>query len=119
MFNLKSVYLYLFSIKRLILKSLKEFFFLTGFYNRSLNSQTPSRLFFQPNPYLLSPLLNHESFIIKISRESIYNFWNKNLTQREKKSIHNFLWLNLIDRKNEKVIIPVSYTHLRAHETLR
>ena len=105
MFNLKSVYLYLFSIKRLILKSLKEFFFLTSFYNRSLNSQTPSRLFFQPNPYLLSPLFNHESFIFKISRESIYNFWNKNLTQREKNSIHNFLWLNLIDRKNEKVII--------------
>ena len=105
MLDLKNVYLYFFSIKRLALKSLKEFFFLTRLYNKSLNSQIPSRLFFQPNPYLLSPLFNHESFIFKISKESIYNFWNKNLSSKEKSSIHNFLWLNLIDRKNEKEII--------------
>ena len=105
MLDLKNVYLYFSSIKRLVLKSLKEFFFLTGLYNRSLNSQTPSRLFFQPNPYLLSPLFNHESFVFKISKESVYNFWNKSLSTKEKNSIHNFLWLNLIDRKNEKEII--------------
>jgi len=105
MLDLKNAYLYFFSIKKLASKSLKEFFFLTGFYNKSLNSQTPSRLFFQPNPYLLSPLFNHESFIFKISKESTYNFWNKNLSTKEKNSIHNFLWLNLIDRKNEKEII--------------
>ena len=105
MLDLKNVYLYFFSIKRLILRSLKEFFFLTDFYNKSLNSQIPSRLFFQPNPYLLSPLFNHESFVFKVSKESIYNFWNKKLSNKEKNSIHNFLWLNLIDRKNEKEII--------------
>ena len=105
MLYLKNVYLYFSSIKRLALRSFKEFFFLTSLYNRSLNSQTPSRLFFQPNPYLLSTLFNHESFIFKISKESVYNFWNKNLGIKEKNSIHNFLWLNLIDRKNEKEII--------------
>ncbi|MAV77209.1 MAG: hypothetical protein CMG02_02545 [Candidatus Marinimicrobia bacterium] len=105
MLDLKNVYLYFSSIKRLILKSLKEFFFLTNLYNRSLNSQIPARLFFQPNPYLLTSLFNYESFIFKISKESIYNFWNKNLSSKEKSSIHNFLWLNLIDRKNEKEII--------------
>ncbi len=105
MLKLKNVYLYFSSIKILTLKSIKEFFFLTSIYNKSLNSQTPSRLFFQPNPYLLSPLFNHESFIFKISKESVYNFWNKNLSNKEKNSIHNFLWLNLIDRKNEKEII--------------
>ena len=105
MLDLKNVYLYFFSIKKIVLKSLKEFFFLTTFYNKSLNSQTPLRLFFQPNPYLLSPLFNHESFIFKISKESVYNFWNKSLSVSEKNSIHNFLWLNLVDRKNEKEII--------------
>ncbi len=105
MLDFKNVYLYLTSIKRLFFRSLKEFFFLTTLYNKSLNSQTPTRLFFQPNPYLLSPLFNHESFIFKISKESIYNFWDKNLSLKEKNSIHNFLWLNLIDRKNEKEII--------------
>ena len=105
MLDLKNVYLYFSSIKRLTLRSFKEFFFLTNLYSRSLNSQTPLRLFFQPNPYLLSPLFKHESFVFKISKESIYNFWNKNLSPNEKDSIHNFLWLNLIDRKNEKEII--------------
>ncbi len=105
MLDLKNIYLYFLSLKKLLLKSFKEFFFLTTVYNKSLNSQTPSRFFFQPNPYLLSPLYNHETFIFKISKESIYNFWNKNLTIKEKNSIHNFLWLNLIDRKNEKEII--------------
>ena len=105
MLDFKNVYLYLTSIKRLFFRSLKEFFFLTTLYSKSLNSQTPTRLFFQPNPYLLSPLFNHESFIFKISKESIYNFWDKNLSLKEKNSIHNFLWLNLIDRKNEKEII--------------
>tara|TARA_Y100001970_G_scaffold269905_1_gene363136 strand:- start:19624 stop:21273 length:1650 start_codon:yes stop_codon:yes gene_type:complete len=105
MLDFKSIYLYFFSLKRLLFKYLREFFFLTVFYNKSLNSTIPSRLFFQPNPYLLSPLFNHENFVFKISRESIYNFWNKNLSTKEKNSIHNFLWLNLIDRKNEKEII--------------
>ncbi len=105
MLDLKNVYLYFSSIKILILKFIKEFFFLTSIYNKSLNSQTPSRLFFQPNPYLLSPLFNHESFIFKISKDSMYNFWGKKLSSKEKNSIHNFLWLNLIDRKNEKEII--------------
>ena len=102
---LKDTYLYFFSIKKIFFRSLKEFFFLTSFYNKTLNSEIPSRLFFQPNPYLLSSLFNHESFIFKISKESIYNFWSKNISEKEKNSLHNFLWLNLVDRKNEKVII--------------
>ncbi len=101
----KNVYIYFFSIKRILYKSLKEFFFLTSFYNKSLNSIIPSRLFFQPNPYLLSPLFNHKQIIFKISKDSVYNFWHNKFSEKEKNSIHNFLWLNLIDRKNEKEII--------------
>ena len=105
MLNFKNVYLYFFSFKRILYKSLREFFFLTKFYNKSLNSAVPTRLFFQPNPYLLSPLFNHENIIFKISKENIYNFWNKNLSKKEMNSIHSFLWLNLVDRKNEKEIM--------------
>lgn len=105
MLSLKNVYLYFSSCKILFYRAIKEFFFLTKIYNKSLNSQTPIRLFFQPNPYLLSPLFNHESFVFKISKESIYNFWDKQLSFNEKKNMHSFLWLNLIDRKNEKEII--------------
>ena len=107
MVDLKSIYLYFFSLRKLTFRFIREFFFLTSLYNKTLNSQIPSRVFFQPNPYLLTPLLNYESFIFKVSKESIYNFWEKKISQKEKNSIHNFLWLNLIDRKNEKEIIQI------------
>ncbi len=101
----KSIYIYFLSIKKLVTKSIKEFFFSTIFYNKLLESKIPSRFFFYPNPYLLSPLLNHKGFLIKISHEDVRNFWIKILKNKEKKNIHNFLWLNLVDRKNESKII--------------
>jgi len=105
MTDAKSIYIYFLSIKKLITKSIKEFFFSTIFYNKLLESKIPSRFFFYPNPYLLSPLLNHKDFLIKISHEDVKNFWIKILKNKEKKNIHNFLWLNLVDRKNESKII--------------
>ncbi len=101
----KSIYIYFLSIKKLITRSIKEFFFSTSIYNKLLDSRTPSRFFFYPNPYLLSPLLNHKDLLVKISDEDVNNFWINILKNKERKSIHNFLWLNLVDRKNESKII--------------
>ena len=101
----KSIYIYFLSIKKLINRSIKEFFFSTSIYNKLLDSRTPSRFFFYPNPYLLSPLLNHKDLLVKISDEDVNNFWINILKNKERKSIHNFLWLNLVDRKNESKII--------------
>ena len=105
MASAKSIYIYFLSIKKIIVKNIKEFFFSTGLYNRLLDSKIPSRFFFYPNPYLLSPLLNHKDLLIKISHNDVVNFWTNILKNKEKKSVHNFLWLNLIDRKNETKII--------------
>ena len=105
MTSAKSIYIYFLSIKKIIVKNIKEFFFSTGLYNRLLDSKIPSRFFFYPNPYLLSPLLNHKDLLIKISHNDVVNFWTNILKNNEKKSVHNFLWLNLIDRKNETKII--------------
>ena len=100
MTSVKSIYIYFLSIKKIIFKSVKEYFFTTSFYNKLLDSKIPSRFFFYPNPYLLSPLLNHKDLLIKISNEDVKNFRISFLKNKEKKSVHNFLWLNLIDRKN-------------------
>ena len=106
MLDLKSVYLYFLSIKKITIKSIREIFFSTSFYNKLLLSQNPSRLFFYPNPYLLSPLLNHKDLLLKISKFEANYFWNdSNKSDNEKKNLHSFLWLNLIDRKNEKETI--------------
>jgi len=71
---LKSIYIYFLSIERLTIKSIKEFFFSTSVYNKLLDSKIPSRFFFYPNPYLLSPLLNHKDLLIKISNRDVRNF---------------------------------------------
>ena len=105
MTSIKSIYIYFLSVKKLVSKSIKEFFFSTSFYNKLLDSKIPSRFFFYPNPYLLSPLLNHKDLLVKISNEDVRNFRVNILKNKEKKSIHNFLWLNLVDRKNDSKII--------------
>ena len=53
----------------------------------------------------MSPLLNHKDQLIKISSEDLRNFRVSILSDKEKKSIHNFLWLNLVNRKDELKII--------------
>ena len=105
MTSIKSIYIYFLSLKKLVSKSIKEFFFSTSFYNKLLDSKIPSRFFFYPNPHLLSPLLNHKDLLVKISNEDVRNFRVNILKNKEKKSIHNFLWLNLVDRKNDSKII--------------
>ena len=103
----KSIYIYFLSIKKIITKSIREFLFSTNIYNNLLDSKIPSRFFFYPNPYLLSPLLNHKNLLVKISEDDVKNFWIGILKNKERKSIHNFLWLNLVDRKNESKIIRI------------
>ena len=105
MLDLKSIYLNFLSVKKITIKSFREIFFSTSFYNKHLQSETPSRFFFNPNPYLLSPLLNHKDYLLKISKFEANYFWNNSKTKNDTKNIHSFLWLNLIDRKNEKETI--------------
>ena len=81
----KSIYIYFLSIRKIIIKSIKEFIFTTSFYNKLLDSKIPSRFFFYPNPYLLSPLLNHKDLLIKISNEDVRNFRINFLKNKEKK----------------------------------
>ena len=105
MIRLKSIYIYFLSIKKVLIRSLKELLFGSNYYNKLLDTDIPSSFLFNPNPYLLSPFLNHKDLLIKISNEDVRNFRISLFENKEKKSIHNFLWLNLIDRKNENKII--------------
>jgi len=90
MLDLKSVYLYFLSIKKITTKSIREIFFSTNFYNKLLLSHNPSRFFFYPNPYLLSPLLNHKDLLLKISKFEANYFWNNSKDDNEKKKSTQF-----------------------------
>ena len=105
MLYFKNVYIYFLSLKKIILKKFIEFFFSTKYYNKSLETKIPSRFFFYPNPYLLSPLVNHSEALYKISKDNANINWDDIDKNKEKNKIHNFLWLNLVDRKNNPEII--------------
>ena len=105
MITLNSIYIYFLSIKKIFIRSLKEFFFISKYYNKLLDTKIPCSFLFNPNPYLLSPFVNHNETLIKISNEDVRNFRINLFNNKERENIHNFLWLNLIDRKNKNETI--------------
>ena len=101
MFNLKSIYFYFLALQITLLKFIKKIYFSTDYYNKSLISKTPQQFYFHPNPFLLTSITNYKKYSFKISEIDPNIFWiNQKKNQREEK-IHDFLWLNLIDRKND------------------
>ena len=100
MFNLKSIYFYFLALQISLIKFIKKIYFSTNYYNKSLISKTPQQFYFYPNPFLLSVITNYRQHSFKISEIDPNLFWVKQ-KNKEQRELHNFLWLNLIDRKND------------------
>ena len=105
MLNLKSAYFYFLALKITFIKNLKKVYFKSDYYIRSITSKTPSRFFFQPNPFLLTSFTNNRKFSFKVTDIDPDLFWNEQNSTKETENIHNFIWLNLIDRKNDVTIL--------------
>jgi uncharacterized heparinase superfamily protein len=101
MFDLKSVYFYFLALQIILIKFVKKIYFSTNAYNKSLKSETPQQFYFNPNPFLLSFITNYKKHLFKISKIDQNTFWIKQKNNQEHKALQSFLWLNLIDRKNE------------------
>ena len=101
MFNLKSIYFYFLAFQISIIKIIKKIYFSSNFYNNSLKSKTPQQFYFHPNPFLLSSITNYKNNSFKISKIDPNIFWINKRDVWEEKEVHSFLWLNLIDRKND------------------
>ena len=102
MHTIKSILFYFLALRSKILKTLKRIYFSTDFYNKSLISKTPQQFYFHPNPFLLSAITSYKKYSFKISEIDQNIVWKKNINKRQEREIHEFLWLNLIDRKNTK-----------------
>ena len=100
MLGLKSVYFYLIALQITFIKFLKRVYFSSNRYNKSLNPKTPLQMYYNPNPFLLTIITSYEKESFKISEVDPNLFWIEN---KKKYSIqlHNFFWLNLIDRKTD------------------
>ncbi len=109
MLGLKGAYFYLVAIQVTFVKFIKKIYFSSNYYNEKLKSKTPLQVYFNPNPFLLSIISPYKKESFKINELNPNNFWltgkYKNITDQ-----HNFLWLNLIDRKiDEKNIQKIIY----------
>ena len=100
MISFKTAYYYILAVKINLIKILKKIYFKTGFYKKSLISKVPSQFFFFPNPFLMSFFSNYKKFAFQINDLNPDRFWDQNYSYKEKKELHNFLWLSSIDRKD-------------------
>ena len=100
MFSLKSVYFYLIACQITLIKFLKKIYFLSKNYNKSLESRTPQQVYYSPNPFLLSIITSYNNQSFKISEIDANVFWLED-KKKETAQLHNFFWLNLIDRKTD------------------
>ena len=100
MFGIKSVYFYLMAVQISFTKFLKKIYFSSNRYNQSLKSKTPQQAHYNPNPFLLSIITSYKKISFKISEVDANLFWIEN-KKKESEQLHNFFWLNLIDRKTD------------------
>ena len=101
MVKFKAAYFYFLAVKILVVRFIKNIYFLTSYYNNSLKTKLPEQLYFYPNPFLLSSFINQKIFTFKLSKVNIDTFWNDFESQKEEEDLNSFFWLNLINRKND------------------
>jgi uncharacterized heparinase superfamily protein len=100
MFGIKSVYFYLIALQITFIKFLKKIYFSSNSYNKSLGSKTPLQAHYNPNPSLLSIITPYKKESFKISEVDPNLFWVES-KKKDSDQLHNFFWLNLIDRKTD------------------
>jgi uncharacterized heparinase superfamily protein len=105
MFNFKASYFYLLAVKITLVRFLKKIYFTTDYYNKTLKTKSPQQLYFYPNPYLLSSFVHQKIFTFQLSEINIDTFWSSCTDKKEEKNLNSFFWLNLINRKNDGLII--------------
>ena len=103
MFGLKSVYLYLIACQITLIKFFKKIYFSSKNYNKSLESEIPQQIYYNPNPFLLSIITSYNEQSFKISEINPNDFWLEK-TKSDKKRQHDYLWLNLNKVSHHKIV---------------
>ena len=105
MYSLKSLKLYFFSIFKLFFLKFKNFYFKSDFYNKRLVTFIPERIIYNPSTFLSSSLASISSDFYKVESKKPDLFWKENIKNKlEYESLHSFLWLARLDRKNNKTL---------------
>jgi len=105
MYGFKSIRLYFFSIFKLFLLNVRNFYFRSNFYNNKLITFIPERIFYTPSTYLCASLSTITPDFYKITNTSPEILWQTKVEDKLKfENLHSFLWLAKLDRKNSKII---------------
>jgi len=72
----KATYFYFLAVKIILIGFLKNIYFLTNYYNKTLKTKLPEQLYFYPNPFLLSSFINQKIFAFKLSKINVNTFWS-------------------------------------------
>ncbi len=102
---LKTAFFYVLAVKINLIKIIKRIYFKTNFYRDTLVTKIPNQFFFFPNPFLMSSFTNYKKFTHKINNIDPSKLWNGKYSIKEKRDLHNFLWLSSIDRKDDASIL--------------
>ena len=94
MFGLKSVYFYLIACQIILIKFFKKIYFSSKNYNKSLETESPKQVYYNPNPYLLSIITSYNSRSFKINEIDPNIFWLEN-KKKETEQMHDFFGLVL------------------------
>ena len=103
--DVRAVYFYLLAVKINLVLFLKKLYFTTDYYNKSLKTKLPDQLYFYPNSFLLSSFVHQKIFNFKLSQIDIDTFWIEHTNSKEEENLNRFFWLNLINRKNDGLVI--------------
>ena len=100
MLGLSNIYFYLIALQITFIKFLKKIYFTSNRYNKTLRTKVPQQIYYNPNPFLLSIIKDYKGETFKISEVNLNLFWIEN-KRKNSIELHNFLWLNLVDRKTD------------------
>ena len=86
-----------------IINQVRKFYLNSKFYDRKISKVSSKNFIYKPSPHLLSSLIKYQKKKFKIEDFFLNEIWkNKNLSQKEFKSLNSFYWFFSLDLKSSK-----------------
>ena len=86
-----------------ISNQLRKFYLNSKIYDKKISKTNSKDLIYKPSPHLLSSLINYQKKKFRIEDFTLDNVWNnKNIDDKEFKTLNNFYWFFSLDLKSSK-----------------
>ena len=104
--NYRFINLFIASIYKYLKEKIKQIYFSTSLYNKTLSVVPPTRSYDMNNIPLLQEIIDQDEKIINIIKEFSKNIWKlDNIGNNNIHKLNAFSWLPLFDVKKDKVLV--------------